>query len=48
MPWCCTMQKASVGWKSWASELEFIETDGLLASSRDSIPAAMEIDFSIK
>ena len=48
MPGCFTMQKASVGWKSQVSGLEFIETDWLLVSSRDSIPAAMEIDFSIK
>ena len=48
MPGCFTMQKASVGWKSRALGLEFIETDWLLVSSRDSIPAAMGIDFSIQ
>lgn len=45
---CFTMQKASVGWKSWALGLEFIETDWLLVSSWDSIPTAMGIDFSMK
>lgn len=48
MPGCFTMQKASVGWKSWALGLEFIETDWLLVSSWDSVPAAMGIDFSMK
>lgn len=45
-PGCCTMQKASVGWKSRALGSEFIETDWLLASSRDSTPAAAGINFS--
>lgn len=45
---CFTMRKASVGWKSWARGLEFIETDWLPVSCRDSIPAARGIEFSIK
>lgn len=45
---CFTMRKASVGWKSWARGLEFIETDWLPVSCWDSIPVAIGMDFSIK